>query len=78
MTATLTTSDRQELDHRHSNGIDVTLSWDPARNTLHVTVLDDAGDSFELEVESSEALDVFHHPYAYAARRGSILVDVAA
>ena len=43
-----------------------------------MTVLDDAGDSFELAVEPHEALEVFHHPYAYAALRGSVLLDVAA
>jgi len=79
MSATLTSlPTRRELDHRHSNGIDVTLSWSPARNTLYVTVADDAGDSFELVVEAHEALDVFHHPYAYAAFRSVHLVDVAA
>jgi hypothetical protein len=79
MTATLTTlPTRRELDHRHSNGIDVTLSWSPVGDALFVTVLDDAGDSFELAVEAHEALDVFHHPYAYAAHRGAHLLDVAA
>jgi hypothetical protein len=79
MTATLTTlPTRRELDHRHSNGIDVTLWWCPARNALFVTVVDDAGDSFELAVDAHEALDVFHHPYAYAAFRGVHLLHVAA
>jgi len=79
MTATLTTlRARRELDHRNSNGIDVTLSWCPAGNSLFVTVLDDSGDAFELAVESHKALDVFHHPYAYASYRGVHLLDVAA
>jgi len=79
MTATQTTlPTRDELDYRHSNGIDVTLSWDRTRDTLHVTVHDHQGDSFELTVEPHEALDVFHHPYAYEAFRGSVLLDVAA
>jgi hypothetical protein len=71
-------STRRELDHRHSNGIDVTLSWCPAANTLHVTVHDESGDSFELRVAPHEALDVFNHPYAYAASRGRVLLDVTA
>ena len=29
-----------------------------------------SGDDFDIEVEPSEALDAFHHPYAYAANRG--------
>jgi len=79
MTATPTTlPTRRELDHRYSNGIDVTLSWCPARNTLFVTVLDETGDAFELVVESHEALDAFHHPYAYAAYRDVHLLEVAA
>jgi hypothetical protein len=69
---------RRELDHRHANGIDVTLSWSPAGDQLYVTVLDDAGDAFELAVEANEAVDVFDHPFAYAARRESQLLDVAA
>jgi hypothetical protein len=76
---TATASDRCELDHRHSNGVDVTLSWSPASNAVFVTVLDEAGDDFELVVDPAEALDAFHHPYAYAAFRGlTVPVDVAA
>jgi hypothetical protein len=79
MTATLMTPPTQrELDHRNSNGIDVTLSWCPDQDLLFVTVLDDAGDSFELVVEAHEALEVFHHPYAYAAYCGRVLLDIAA
>ena len=69
---------RRELDHRHANGIDVTLSWSPTHDRLFVTVLDDTGDAFELAVEAHEALDVFEHPYAYAATREVQLLDVAA
>jgi hypothetical protein len=68
MTATLTTlPGRRELDHRYTNGIDVTLSWCPVSDLLFVTVLDEPGDFFELVVEAHEALDAFHHPFAYAA-----------
>lgn len=70
MTATLTptrNTARRELDHRHSDGIDVTLSWRPSRNDLVLTVRDETG-GFELEVPANEALDAFDHPYAYAAR----------
>ena len=79
MPATLTPlPTRRELDHRYTNGFDVTLSWCQASNRLYVTVLDEAGDFFELVVEAHEALDVFHHPYAYAAHRDVQLLDVAA
>lgn len=61
---------RRELAHRRVNGIDVTLWWSPGDDTLAVTVIDEAGDSFELVVEPHEAVDVYEHPYAYAAFRG--------
>ena len=78
MSAPSNSSARRELDHRHSNGIDVTLSWDAVGDRLYVTVLDEAGDAFELAVGAGEAVDVFNHPYAYAARRESRLLDVPA
>ena len=79
MTASDNTLSRTELAHRASNGIDVHLLWNPVDNTLAVTVSDDTGESFELRVGSHEALDVFHHPYAYAAFRGCLeTVDLAA
>jgi hypothetical protein len=78
MTATSNSPTRRELDHRHANGIDVTLSWEPAGDRLYVTVLDDIGDAFELAVEAHEAVDAFNHPYAYAANRENQLLDVAA
>ncbi len=68
------TSDRRELDHRHAGGIDVTLSWSSTTDALFVTVLDEAGETFELAVEAHQALDAFHHPFAYAASRGRSLV----
>ncbi len=78
MTVSAPPHDRRELDHRYANGIDVTLSWSPSSDALFVTLLDDAGEDFELVVEAHEALDAFHHPYAYAAFRGLDLAHVAA
>ena len=58
----------RELDHRHNDGIDVTLLWDAATNRVSVFVRDArAGEAFEVDVEPGRALDAFHHPYAYAA-----------
>ena len=59
----------RELDHRTNDGIDVTLLWNPQTSALFVAV-DDArgGESFTLEVDAADALDAFHHPYAYADR----------
>lgn len=66
---------RRELAHRSSNGIDVFLLWCPADDSLAVTVIDTTADSFELVVDPAEALDVFDHPYAYAALRGLHTAD---
>ena len=63
---------RRELAQRSNNGIHVHLLWSPADDSLAVTVLDDAGDPFELVVGADEALEVFNHPYAYAAFRGCL------
>jgi hypothetical protein len=67
MTTTADTTLR-ELDHRFSDGIDVTLFWRPEDDRTIVAVSDaKTGDSFTLEVAPHQnALDVFHHPYAYA------------
>lgn len=78
MTSLYTLPRRRELAHRRSNGVDVTLSWNERDDTLFVTVLDDAGEPFELVVDAHEALDAFEHPYAYAAFRGVELMGVAA
>jgi hypothetical protein len=58
----------RELDHRTSDGIDVTLRWDPLTNGVSVAVRDDRrGDSLAFEVDPADALCAFHHPYAHAA-----------
>lgn len=61
----------KELDRRLSNGIDVSLLWDEGNNRVMVTVVDiRSGKSFDLEASPDNALEVFHHPYAFAARQG--------
>jgi len=60
-----------ELDHRSNDGLEVTLLWEAQTNRVTVGVFDaKSGDDFDIEVNPSEALDAFHHPYAYAASRG--------
>jgi len=58
-----------ELDHRNSDGIDVRLLWRRDDNRALVSVADaKTGSEFMIEVKPRErALDVFHHPFAYAA-----------
>jgi hypothetical protein len=59
----------RELDQRCSDGIDVQLLWKPREDRVFVAVSDrKTGETFELEVrERARALEVFHHPDAYAA-----------
>jgi hypothetical protein len=57
-----------ELAHRKNDGIDVTLVWDRRRDRRTVYVLDSrSGELLTVPVESDNALDVFYHPFAYAA-----------
>jgi hypothetical protein len=71
MTAETTTLIR-ELDRRISDGIEVRLLWRPQDEVVLVAVSDArTEESFAIEVrEGEKPLDVFHHPYAYAAWHG--------
>jgi hypothetical protein len=70
-TTTATPNHLQELAHRANDGVEVALYWNRDTDALTV-VVDDArsGDLFEVEVAAKQAMDAFHHPYAYAARAG--------
>lgn len=71
MTTRVLTSIR-ELNARVTDGIQVRLLWCQHDGTLWVAVLNTrAGGAFCVEVHDGERpLDVFHHPYAYAAHHG--------
>ena len=59
-----------ELAHRRNHDFDVALYWDTKRDELFVVVEDiSAGDRFSIDATRAEALDVFHHPFAYATSR---------
>jgi hypothetical protein len=62
-------STTRELDSRISDGIHVRLLWSPSDGQVSVAVDDSrTGDAFELPVpDGIRALDVFRHPYGYAA-----------
>ena len=61
----------RELDFRSADGLEVALLWQPETNGITVKVFDaKSGDDFDLDVEPADAMDAFHHPYAYAASRG--------
>ena len=58
----------RELDHRKSDGIAVTLLWNARTKAVYVSVVEErSGASFQFDVPPADALDAFHHPYAYAA-----------
>ncbi len=72
MTAQLLDTMR-ELHSRTNDGIRVRMLWSEHDDRVAVAVSDaKTGDAFMLEVRDGERpLDVFHHPYAYAAWRGT-------
>jgi hypothetical protein len=56
-----------ELDVRHAAGIDVLLLWDRGTQELTVVAHDTTTDEMiAIDVEPDQALEVFHHPFAYA------------
>jgi hypothetical protein len=56
----------RELAHRTTDGIDVTLLWDPADDRAFVAVVDSrTGIVFDVEVGDANPMQVFNHPYAY-------------
>jgi hypothetical protein len=68
---TMASKQTRELDFRSTDGLEVTLLWQPETDRVSVSVFDaKTGDDFDLDVEPSNAMDAFHHPYAYAASRG--------
>jgi hypothetical protein len=66
----MTIAIRRELAHRASDGIEVSLFWGPSADRVTVEVFDSRfSEGFEFEVDGCDALDAFHHPFAYAASR---------
>ena len=64
--STSSNMEMRELDHRNNDGIDVTLVWNSETNGVLVVVADERrGNAFTLDVAAADALDAFHHPYAY-------------
>ena len=70
MTAQILTTTR-ELHSRVSDGIHVRMLWNEHDGRVTVAVADrKTGDAFAVEVrEGDRAMEVFHHPYAYAEWR---------
>jgi hypothetical protein len=60
-----------ELARRTGDSVAVSLFWRREDNRLKVAVADTrTGEAFELDAHPENALDIFYHPFAYAAFRG--------
>jgi hypothetical protein len=60
----------RELAQRLSAADDVLLLWHPDTDRVELSVRDLAtGADFRIEIAPGNAIDAFHHPYAYAATR---------
>jgi hypothetical protein len=60
-----------ELATRTSDQIEVALLWWEHEDRIAVAVVDrKANDSFLLDVDGRDALDVFMHPFLYAETAG--------
>jgi hypothetical protein len=62
----------KELASRHSGTVEIALLWSKRTRRAAVTVEDTAtGELIELPLTpTDDPLDVYSHPYAYAAARG--------
>jgi hypothetical protein len=57
-----------ELASRDNDGLTVALLWCKPTGRVKVTIADSRSDAeFELEVAGADALEAFHHPFAFAA-----------
>jgi len=64
----------KELAYRAGDGVEVSLFWSPADDSLRVFVDDHrVEERLELEARADNALEVFYHPYAYASTTASAL-----
>lgn len=72
MSSTTAQNEVKELAYRATDGLEVALLWHESASSVSVAVSDSkTGEAFELVLSNHDnALDVFHHPYAYAASRG--------
>jgi hypothetical protein len=64
----------RELAFRASNGTQVRLLWRQGTKQLWVEVWEPAtASALTFQAQPENALDVFHHPYAYAGLQNSLL-----
>jgi hypothetical protein len=63
------TNPHRQLAYRANDGVEVELFWEQDTDNLMVAVSDKHSAAyFELAAAPDQALDVFNHPYAHAAR----------
>ena len=68
---TPTNEKSRELAHRTADGIEGSLFWSKPSNRVTLELVDARlGADFELVVDGRNALDAFHHPYAYLSDGG--------
>jgi hypothetical protein len=68
--ATKRNAPSRELAQRLSGTDEVLLLWQPEIDRVELSVHDLAtGAGFHIAVAPGNAIDAFHHPYAYAAAR---------
>jgi hypothetical protein len=61
------TAATRELAQRRAGNLEVALLWDSDTNRVSIFLQDEStGEHFHFEVAPGEAMDAFHHPYAYA------------
>jgi hypothetical protein len=76
---TASTTQRSELAHRSTDGIEVSLFWSKPSNRVTIELVDTRIDErLEFEVANDKALDAFRHPYAYASAQALDLVETRA
>lgn len=64
--------DWRELASRENHGLAISLHWSKAADQVKLTVVDATyGEEFELAVAGPDALEAFHHPFAYMAARSA-------
>jgi hypothetical protein len=64
----MTQSNLTELAQRRNDGLEITLLWAPADDSVHVAVRNERnGRVASFPVDRAKALDAFYHPFAYAA-----------
>jgi hypothetical protein len=73
---TTAATQRSELAHRSTAGIQVWLFWSQPSNRITIELIDNRiGERLEFEVANDKALDAFRHPYAYAPAQALDLAE---